>query len=129
MIAYAESVHAIGPEMLDGFFEGWKKPHSPQDHLRILQNSDHVVLAIDTDASRVVGYITALTDGLHSAFISLLEVLPGYRRHGIGSMLVRKMLDKLNGIQTIDLMCDPGMQGFYAQFGMQPSVGMAIRRY
>ncbi len=129
MIAYEESTSDIRPEMLEGFFEGWKKPHSPQSHLRILENSDLVVLAIDAGTSRVVGYIAALTDGLQSAFIPLLEVLPEYRRRGIGSMLVRKMLARLCGVQAIDLVCDADMQGFYARFGMHPSASMSIRNH
>ena len=129
MIAYLDSTCGIRPEMLEGFFVGWTKPHSPEDHLKILENSDRVVLAIDEERNRVVGYITALTDGVQSAFIPLLEVLPDYGRQGIGSTLVRKMLDALSGIPAIDLTCDPELQGFYARFAMRPSAGMIMRNY
>jgi ribosomal protein S18 acetylase RimI-like enzyme len=129
MIEYTDSVEDITSEMLIGFFEGWKKPHTPQAHLRTLQQSDHIVLAIDREKNSVVGFITALTDEVQSAFIPLLEVLPDYRGQGIGSELVSRMLKKLEGIPAIDLTCDPDVQAFYAQFGMIPSVGMCIRNY
>ena len=129
MIEYTDSVEEITTKMLIRFFEGWKKPHTPEEHLKILHNSDHIVLAIDREKNRVVGFITALTDDIQSAFIPLLEVLPDYRRQGIGSELVSRMLRKLEGIAAIDLTCDPDVQKFYSKFGMLPSVGMSIRHY
>ena len=129
MIQYADSVEGITAQMLQGFFEGWKRPHSPEGHLTILKNSDHVVLAVDPEAAKVVGFVTGLTDGVQAAFISLLEVLPAYRGNGIGSALMSKMLKKLRGIPAIDLTCDPSLQDFYARLGMVPSVGMVIRDY
>ena len=127
MIKYIDSVKNINPEMLEGFFEGWKKPHSKENLLRILENSDHIVLAIDTDKNRVVGFITALSDLVQSAFIPLIEVLPDYRKQQIGTNLISRMLEKLKGIPAIDITCDPELQKFYSRFGMKPSAGMIIR--
>ena len=129
MIEYTDSVENITSQMLEGFFEGWKKPRTPQEHLEILKNSDYIVLAIDSDKCKVVGFITALTDSLESAFIPLLEVLPGYRKQGIGSALVSRMLEKLKGIPSIDLTCDLTLQRLYSKFDMVPSIGMIIRKY
>ncbi len=129
MIQYTDSIENITTEMLAGFFEGWKKPHTTENHLKILKNSDHIVLAIDKEKNKVAGFITALTDNIQSAFIPLLEVLPDYRRQGIGSELVSGMLKKLKRIPAIDLTCDPDVQKFYSKFGMQPSTGMIIRNY
>ncbi|MDQ3720386.1 MAG: GNAT family N-acetyltransferase [Actinomycetota bacterium] len=61
----------------------------------MLRRSDQVVIARDTQVDSVVGFATALTDGLISAYITLLEVKPGYQRRGIGSELVRRMLSSL----------------------------------
>ena len=129
MIKYVESIKDITPGMLGGFFEGWVKPHSNEAHLEILKNSDYVFMAIDTDKNKVVGYVTANTDHIQSAFIPLLEVLPQYRRRGIGKMLMKSMLDKLQNIPAIDLMCDKDVQPFYESLGMMRSVGMVIRNY
>ncbi len=115
--------------MLEGVFEGWKRPPSPESHLAILRNSDHIVLAPDRDTGKVVGFVTALTDRVQTAFIPLLEVLPAYRGKGIGPALVSKMLEKLREIPASDLTCDSDMQKFYSEFGMKPSVGMVIRNY
>jgi len=39
-----------------------------------------------------------------------------------------EMLDKLSGINAIDLMCDDSMQEFYERFGMKKLNGMGLRR-
>ena len=80
MIEYIDTVENIATQMLKGFFAGWKKPRTPEEHLEILKNSNHIILAIDSDNGKVVGFITALTDTIQSAFIPLLEVLPEYRK-------------------------------------------------
>lgn len=129
MIRYFDSAANITPEMLEGFFEGWRKPRSKEDHLKILQNSDHILLAIDTDTNQVVGFVTALSDDVQSAFIPLLEVLSDYRGQKIGSNLMLRMLKKLKGIPAIDVICDPELQKFYSKFGMKCATGMIIRDY
>ena len=101
--------------MLQGFFHGWKKPCDPQTHLRILEHSDRVVLAIDSECNRAVGFVTALTDTVQAAFIPLLEVLPDYQGRGIGTELMRRMLKSLEPIPAVDVTCDQSVQPFYAR--------------
>lgn len=74
MPIYADSAAGIRSDQLTGgFFVGWPSPPTAERHLDILRGSDAVVMAIDDDA--VVGYATAISDGVLSAFIPLLEVL------------------------------------------------------
>jgi ribosomal protein S18 acetylase RimI-like enzyme len=125
MIRYEHSAEAVNADQLGGFFEGWPNPPAASTHLASLKRSDHVVLALD--GRRVVGFITAISDGVLSAYIPLLEVLPTYRKRGIGSELVRRMLEKLRGLYMVDLVCDPEMQDFYARLGMKAYTAMIIR--
>ena len=129
MIVYTDSVEGVAAENLQGFFVGWPNPPSPETHLRLLGNSDHVVLAVDDVTGNVVGFITAITDDVLSAYIPLLEVLPDYQRRGIGQELVRRMLEKLVGLYAVDLLCEQELQPFYARFGMQAASGMMLRDY
>jgi ribosomal protein S18 acetylase RimI-like enzyme len=129
MVLYTDSMEGITADHLEGFFAGWKNPPTPKVHLRLLRGSQAVVLAVDETDERVVGYITAVGDGVLSAYIPLLEVLPEYRKQGIGSQLVRRMLDKLKNLYMIDLMCDQNLQSFYLRFGMKRGFGMMIRNY
>jgi ribosomal protein S18 acetylase RimI-like enzyme len=127
-IAYADDLTGIEARQLRGFFVGWPRPLSPEAHLRLLAGSDRVVLAIDTDAERVVGFVTALTDGVLTGFIPLLEVLPAYQGRGIGRELMTRMLAQLVHLPNIDLLCDPDVVPFYERFGMTPVTGMVIRQ-
>jgi GNAT superfamily N-acetyltransferase len=127
-IRYTNSLDGVEAATLNGFFENWRRPLTPDEHLRVLAGSADVVLAIDDDAGRVVGFITALTDGALCAFIPLLEVLPEYRGRGIGGELFRRMLELLPDYPHVDVMCDAGLQGFYERFGMSRSAGMILRR-
>ena len=129
MISFTDSVEGITPDQLDGFFVGWINPPSTETHLKLLVNSDHLVLAIDDETGSVVGFVTAISDGVLAASIPLLEVLPAYQGQGIGTELMRRTLEKLSGLYAIDLMCDPELQPFYSRLGMIPSSGMIIRHY
>jgi len=129
MIVYTASLDGVTPERLRGFFEGWTNPPSAETHLRLLRGSDHVVLARDGGEGDVVGFVTALTDGVLGAFIPLLEVLPAHRGQGIGTALMERMLARLDDLCGVDLLCDPELQPFYARLGLTPATGMSLRRY
>lgn len=129
MITYTDSLDGITADHLrGGFFAEWSRPLTPEIHLRTLHGCDGVVLALDDATGHVVGYVTMLSDGVLSAFIPNLEVLAAYQGQGIGTELMRRMLEKLSRIPNIDLLCDPGVQPFYARLGMMPLHGMAIRK-
>ena len=129
MITYTDSVEGVSPESRKGFFVGWANPPSPETHLAAMLHSDHVLLAIEDETGRVAGFITAVSDGVLSAYIPLLEVLPEYKGVGIGKELARRMLARLDGLYMIDLLCDRGLEPFYAGLGMRPGFGMMIRNY
>lgn len=129
MITYCDDPGGLTAAQLNGFFEGWPTPPSPDTHLRLLQRSDYVVLAFDTEGERVVGFVTAVSDDMLSAYIPLLEVLPAFRHRGIASELMRRLLARLDaaGLYMIDLICDAELRPFYERFGMRPSTGMSLR--
>ena len=115
--------------MLNGFFVGWLNPPSALAHLSILDGSFCVWLAVDADAKKVVGFITAISDGVISAYIPLLEVLPEYQKNGIGKELVTRMLNSLKDLYMIDLLCNEELQRYYEKFGMRSATGAFIRNY
>ncbi|HOO32443.1 MAG TPA: GNAT family N-acetyltransferase [Thermotogota bacterium] len=129
VIKYQDTLEGITQEHLDGFFIGWKEPLSRDNFYTVLSNSEHVVLAVDQQKDRVVGFINSLTDGVQFAFIPMLEVLPEYKNMGIGTELMERMLELLKHYDCVDLTCDPDLQSFYSRFRMLKSHGMVIRRY
>jgi ribosomal protein S18 acetylase RimI-like enzyme len=126
-VAYTTSLDGVTPEHLHGFFEGWSSSPTPERHLQILRGSYRVVLAREAGSPNVVGFVTAISDGVLAAFLPLLEVLPSHRGRGIGSELVRRMIDDLSHFYSVDLVCDHELGPFYERLGMQPLLGMGIR--
>ena len=129
MIIYCDDIRNISPDQLVGFFVRWKKPLTSKQHFQLLNGSTHFIVAIDNETDQAVGFITALSDGVNSSFIPLLEVLPDYQKQGIGTALMFKILQKLDHISNVDLTCDTAMQSFYERFGMLKSNGMILRKY
>ncbi len=129
MIIFQENLDNIKPEMLGNFFEGWNKFPSKEKHFELLQNSEFKILAVDNETKKVVGYINAITDGVLSAYIPLLEVVPEFKNKGIGTELVKRMLEKLKDYYMIDIVCDESVHGFYEKSGMKKYSAMILRNY
>lgn len=122
-------LYEVEADQLRGFFEGWPQLPSLDAHLRLLAGSSRIWLARVPESGQVIGFITALTDGVLSAYIPLLEVLAEHRRHGVGGLLTRLMLADLSDLYMIDLVCDEELQPFYARQGFTPTRAMSVRRY
>jgi ribosomal protein S18 acetylase RimI-like enzyme len=129
VIEYRKYTGVLDHLELSGFFVGWPHPPDEQKHREILKRSYLSLVAVDLDQARIVGFISVISDGILSAYIPLLEVLPEYQGRGIGSELVRRALAELNGFYMVDLCCDQGLQPYYERFGMVPSQGMIYRNY
>ena len=127
MITYSTSLDSITSDALDGFFSEWRERPSSNALYRILHGSDHVVLALDEE--RIVGYITAISDGVSCAYIPHLEVREEFRGRGIGSALVERMLWSLGDLYMIDLVCDESLRSFYERQGFRAYNAMVIRNY
>ena len=127
MVEYQTTTEGIAGNDLRGFFVGWSTHPTSEKHLKLLENSSHIVLALED--SKVVGFITAITDKTLSAYIPLLEVLPEYHGKGVGSELAKKMLELLKDFYMVDLLCDTDLQPFYEKLGMERATGMRIRNF
>lgn len=132
-ITIHRSVLEIAELPLTGFFEGWPRHPDETMHRRILADSYAVSVAVGDD--RVVGFANAISDGHLSAYISLLEVIPDWRRQGIGTKLIGDLVEQLDGLYMIDLCCDEELEGFYRRLGFSAdgpngkTLGMLRRDY
>ena len=119
MIYYTDDLAGIREDMLPGFFAGWPRRPSARQHLAVLRKSYRSVVAIDDADDRVAGFVNMLSDGVLTAFIPWLEVLPRYQGQGIGSELMRRILADTEMFYSVDLVCDEPLIPYYARFGMR----------
>jgi ribosomal protein S18 acetylase RimI-like enzyme len=78
---------------------------------------------------RVVGFAQAISDGVLTAFIPLLEVRPEHRGRGLGTALLQHLLGQLSHLYAVDLSCEGGLVPFYERLGMRRANAMVLRNY
>ncbi|MDK1030977.1 MAG: GNAT family N-acetyltransferase [Planctomycetia bacterium] len=82
------------------------------------------------DGERLVGFVRALSDGRFRSFIEDFVVDEAYRRRGIGTRLMRMMLERLSGIEDVYLFTGgDALLEYYKGFGfiMTPFHSMLLR--
>lgn len=125
MITYLTDAGSVRADQVEGFFVGWPSPPSAQKLVEVMDASYRRVWALDGD--RAVGYINAISDGVLTAFLPWLEVLPEYQGRGIGTELVRRIVDQLDDMYSVDLACDDDVVGFYEHLGFFRLTAMGRR--
>ena len=128
-IKFQNTLGDISPNQLTGFFVGWPNPPSPEALLIILNNSYCFELAIDINTNQVVAFTNAISDGVLSAYIPLLETIPEYQGNRIATELITRLKKKLEDIYMVDLCCDENLEPFYKRFGFEKHNAMIIRNY
>lgn len=72
---------------------------------------------------KLVGIIRAVGDGASIVFIQDILVLPEYQRQGIGTALLKAILEKYSHVYQTELMTDNTEKtiGFYRSLGFTPA--------
>lgn len=117
----------VTPGQLQGFFVDWPNPPAPETFLRLLRGSYRVVLAVHD--GQVIGFAQAVSDGVLTAYIPLLEVLPEWQGRGVGRALMTRMQDELRHLYAVDLGCDDNLVPFYEALGMRRGNLMFTRNF
>ena len=97
---------------VDAFDNG----RSPEALRRSFEQSQHVAFA--RDGERVVGMARLLSDGVCNAYLVDVWTATPYRRRGIASALIRRLLDEVPG-QHVGLQTSDA-QLLYASLGFEP---------
>jgi ribosomal protein S18 acetylase RimI-like enzyme len=89
---------------------------APEALRRSFEQSQHVAFARDGD--RLVGMARLLSDGVCNAYLLDVWTSSDYRRHGIASAMIGRLLDQVPG-QHVGLQTDEA-QAFYESLGFRP---------
>ena len=80
-----------------------------------------------SDTEKIIGVGRALADGSDCSYICDVAVLPAYQGKGIGSDIVKKLIELSKGHKKIILYSSPGAESFYKKLGFnRMSTAMAI---
>lgn len=85
------------------------------------QAYEHSLLILEArDGERLVGIIRVVGDGYSIVFIQDILVHPEYQRRGIGTQLLRKIMELYSEVYQMELMTDdtPGTISFYQSMGL-----------
>lgn len=121
------TLDGVTPGQLQGFFVDWPNPPSPDTFHRVLAGSYRVVLAVS--GGQVIGFVQAVSDGVLTAYIPLLEVLPEWQGRGVGRALMTRMQAELRHLYAVDLGCDDNLVPYYEALGMRRGNLMFTRNY
>ncbi len=102
-------------------YVGWSNL-SKEQTIHALKNSLYDIIAVDNE--RVIGMGRLLGDGLYYIIVDVI-VIPEYQGKGIGSELIKRILDYVNS-QTpadsrasIQLISENGKECFYEKMGFK----------
>lgn len=95
---------------------------------RMLHGSDVVVGLVDPASDRLIGFARAVTDRTFLAVVLDVIVEPGYRGTGAGTRLMDELLGRpeLADVDSIELVCQPELVGFYRRWGFTDAVGRSL---
>lgn len=96
---------------------------------KALKNNLYDVIAVVDD--EVIGMGRLVGDGVMYWYLQEIVVLPQYQGKGIGTAIVKKLLDYIEehtdagDFTSVGLTAAEGKEGFYERFGFSRSRGMA----
>lgn len=127
MIRYTTSLQRFSSNQFQNFCVGWEFPLSSKKIYAVLHIAYCKVIAYDTKTYKPVGFTYAISDGILSAYIPLLEVLPTYQHQKIGTELIKLLLKQLDNFYMVDLCCNSSLEKFYTPLGFYSVSGMIKR--
>lgn len=103
----------------------WAATRSDEDVRALLAGSSLVVGLVNRPDDRLLGFARVLTDGRIVALVLDVIVHPDVRGTRLGERLMREVLSlpELEGIDSIELVCQPDLVAFYERFGFTENVG------
>jgi GNAT superfamily N-acetyltransferase len=115
---HGEAVAAFSREL------DWPSYTDPANARRALQAPGALTWVARCDGA-VVGLAHLLTDGMVQAHLSLVGVVPAFRRRGIARVLIQRVFER-SGAKWLDLAAAAGSEPFYRSFLFQECTGFRI---
>ncbi len=98
---------------------GWNEHYLfTADEAHLALNGSWYCVSAYSD-NELVGFGRVISDGIHHALIADLIVFPDFQDKGIGSTILKMLIDRCeqNRIRDVQLFSAKGKAGFYERFG------------
>jgi ribosomal protein S18 acetylase RimI-like enzyme len=117
-IQYKSTKEFTEKELQDLFLSvNWSSGNYPDKLVIAMKNSSSVFTAWDND--KLVGLINVLDDGIMTAYVHYLLIMPKYQHIGIGKKLVKMVLENYKDYLRIVLIAYEQEVGFYKHCGFE----------
>jgi predicted GNAT family N-acyltransferase len=80
------------------------------------------------EGDRLVGFARAMSDGVYRALVDDVVVDQDRRGKGVGDELVRRLLDRLAGVEAVFLRCGEDLVPYYARHGFERARNVTMDR-
>ena len=99
----------------------WKNSYDPSKIKYLIKGSFAFVVVIDKTDKKTIGMGRLISDGASDAYIQDVVVLPEYRDRGVGSMIIKALLDYCLSKQVlwIGLIAEPNQDKFYSNLNFR----------
>ena len=83
------------------------------------------------EKEKLVGVVRVVGDGISIVFVQDILVLPKYQRQGVGSALMRAVLEKYASVYQVELLTDSTekSKAFYSSVGLVPVSKLGCSAY
>ena len=83
------------------------------------------------EKEKLVGVVRVVGDGISIVFVQDILVLPEYQRQGVGSALMRAVLEKYASVYQVELLTDSTekSKAFYSSVGLVPVSELGCSAY
>jgi GNAT superfamily N-acetyltransferase len=108
---------------------GWIHATDPPRLRHAIAMSALSLVAMEAD--EVIGYARAMSDGAFAVYIADILVRPDRQRRGIGSALLRGILDRypVERFHHQVLISERGAEGFYRHHGLMPVTNYGLTAF
>ena len=116
----------IDLEQLQGLLRqtGWANQRSVEGIQKMLAGTPLTLGA--WEGERLVGFVRVITDGIYRALIDDVVVEESKRGTGIGSELMRRVIERLVGVEEVFLRCGEHVVPFYERHRFERSNGVIM---
>ena len=103
----------------------WAKDRGVAEVAKMVAGSDLVVTLVRQSDDRLVGFARVLTDFTFIGLVLDVVVAPDVRGLRLGARLMDAIVGnpELAAVQSLELVCQPELEEFYARWGFSAQVG------